>query len=206
MITTKLLLVVALVFAGIAQQECKRELMKIWLEYIDGYFVGELWLGTPEQRLKVTFDTERTDFWVIGPECTSDYCKAGRVFDSSQSSTFIQNSKFIDFRYRDTSGLNGTTGSDVIILEDRTIQNQEFIVVQNTSDFLPLPYDSLLGLAYYNDPTNSSRFLTPFENLGIQNPMLNTKIFSFILSTEGGVLLLGGVDQNYKSGNFLNIF
>lgn len=201
MITTKLLLVVALVFAGIVQQECKRgykKLKEICLENIDGIFVGEFSLGTDPQTFKVTFDTERTDFWVVGPDCTTEYCKDRKAFNISQSSTFIDNNKFISFYYRDTSGLRGSSGSDIMTLSDLTIEKQDFIVVQDTFDFTLLPYDSLLGIAYYTDPNNPDRYLTPFENL---DSKLKTKIFSFRLSPQGGVLIIGGVKSKYYTGN-----
>lgn len=199
MLTPKLLLVVAIVYVGIGEKECSYGVTKkIKLDNNEGILTADFSIGTPAQKFKVIFDTEKTDFWVVGPDCTSEYCKARVPFDSSKSSTFNGKNKLVTVSYRDTTNVTGRVGSDVVQLGGLTIEDQDFVVVSNTNGVYPYPYDSLLGLAYYTD-SDKRRLATPLENL-VKQHSLKSKIFSIRLTATVGVLVLGGIEPRYYLG------
>ena len=190
----------AIVYVGIGEKECSYGgvTKKIKLDNNEGIVTADFSIGTPAQKFKVIFDTEKTDFWIIGPDCTSDYCKARVPYDGSKSSTFRDKNKQATITYRDTTSLSGDVGSDVVQLGGLTIEDQDFVILSSANGVTPYPYDSLLGLAYYTD-SNEKRSPTVLENL-VKQHSLKSNIFSIRLTATAGVLVLGGIEPRYYLG------
>ncbi|RCN28237.1 hypothetical protein ANCCAN_26021 [Ancylostoma caninum] len=70
--------------------KCLSQVEKIIIGYSDIEYVGEISIGTPEQRFLVLLDTGTTDLWVPDkscykqpdrpPECQSPQCDIGCEF------------------------------------------------------------------------------------------------------------------------------
>lgn len=172
-------------------------------DYQNSQYYGEITLGTPGQAFKVIFDTGSSDLWVAGSKCDSS-CGRHAEYNAAKSSTYQANGT--DFNIQYGSGpVSGYESVDVMTTAGLTVKDQTFAEVTNAKG-LGLAYkigkfDGILGLAF---PTISvMKVPTVFQNLYTQG-VIEKNLFSFYLgkeSGEKGELLLGGIDENYYTGD-----
>jgi hypothetical protein len=67
--------------------------------YLDAQYYGTIEIGTPAQEFTVIFDTGSSNTWVPSKKCTSLACFLHARYDSSQSSTYEQDSRSFAIRY-----------------------------------------------------------------------------------------------------------
>ncbi|KAK2526473.1 hypothetical protein Q9233_008243 [Columba guinea] len=124
-------------------------------------------------------------------------------FQPSQSSTYQAIGTPFSIQYG-TGSLTGVIGSDQVVVEGLTVNNQQFAesISEPGKAFLDAPFDGVLGLAY---PSLAVDGVTPvFDNMMAQN-LVELPIFSVYLSTNpesslGGELLFGGFDPSRFMG------
>ncbi|KAL0476143.1 aspartic peptidase domain-containing protein [Neurospora intermedia] len=138
----------------------------------DTQYLCEIGIGTPQQKVKLDFDTGSADLWV---RCTdlSLLHHSDKKFDPKKSDTF-QESKTDQtwkIQYGDGSTASGTVGTDVITVGGLQIKDQAIELAKKVSSaFSSGEADGLLGLAFSTINTIESDGKpdpqpTPVENM-----------------------------------------
>jgi hypothetical protein len=172
-------------------------------DYQNSQYYGQITLGTPKQKFNVIFDTGSSDLWVAGSDCDSS-CGRHAEYNAAKSSTYVANGTAFDIMYG-SGPVSGYESADVLSTGSLNVKDQIFAQVTDAQG-LGLAYkigkfDGILGLAW---PTISVNHVpTVFQNMASQG-LVDKNLFSFYLGTESGMkgeLLLGGIDDNYYTGD-----
>ncbi|KAK3392090.1 aspartic peptidase domain-containing protein [Sordaria brevicollis] len=138
----------------------------------DTEYLCEIGIGTPQQKVKLDFDTGSADLWVRCRDASLLH-HADKKFDPKKSETF-QESKTDQtwkIQYGDGSTASGTVGTDVITVGGLQIKNQAIeLATKVSSAFSSGEADGLLGLAFSTINTIESDGKpdpqpTPVENM-----------------------------------------
>ncbi|NWJ11067.1 PEPC protein, partial [Crypturellus undulatus] len=169
---------------------------------MDMSYFGEISIGTPPQSFLVLFDTGSSNLWVPSVYCQSEACSDHTMFNPSDSSTYSTQDQYFSIQYGSGS-LTGIFGYDTVTIQSLSITNQEFGLSETEpgTSFLYSEFDGILGLAYPSLAAGGAS--TVMQGL-LQENLLDEPVFSFYLSGEegsqGGQLLLGGVDSTLYTG------
>nr|XP_040140186.1 pepsin F-like isoform X2 [Ictidomys tridecemlineatus] len=168
--------------------------------YLDVSYVGIVSIGTPPQDFKVVLDTGSADLWVPSVYCHSGACSSHSSFDPLRSSTFLVSGQLFHLVYG-SAAISGFLAYDTVRIGGLVDVAQAFgLSLQEPGNFLKhAVFDGILGLSY---PSLAFPGTTPvFDNLWRQG-LMDQNLFAFYLSREekGSVLMLGGVDPSYYSG------
>uniref|UniRef100_A0A8C9QB49 Peptidase A1 domain-containing protein n=1 Tax=Spermophilus dauricus TaxID=99837 RepID=A0A8C9QB49_SPEDA len=167
--------------------------------YLDVSYVGIVSLGTPPQDFKVVLDTGSADLWVPSVYCRSGACSDS--FDPLRSSTFLLSGQLFHLVYG-SAAISGFLAYDTVRIGGLVDVAQAFgLSLQEPGNFMKhAAFDGILGLSY---PSLAFPGTTPvFDNLWRQG-LMDQNLFAFYLSRneeKGSVLMLGGVDPSYYSG------
>uniref|UniRef100_H0Y0C1 Peptidase A1 domain-containing protein n=1 Tax=Otolemur garnettii TaxID=30611 RepID=H0Y0C1_OTOGA len=170
--------------------------------YLDLVYVGLITIGTPPQTFKVIFDTAAADFWVPSVFCNISFCYKHRRFNPQSSSTFRLPPgplRPVELNYG-SGKIMGILANDTVKIGDLEDINQAFVLSNQEDGAFRFfaEFDGLLGLAYPGQDGG-----TPvFDNLWEQG-LISENLFAFYLTSggmRGSMLMLGGVDHSYYSG------
>ncbi|CAM9834704.1 unnamed protein product [Bubo scandiacus] len=155
----------------------------------------------PPQDFTVVFDTGSSNLWVPSVSCASLACQNHQMFNPSQSSTYKRTGQNLSIQYG-TGAMEGTVGSDTVILASLVDINQQFglSTTEPGQFFVHVKFDGILGLGY---PNLAADGITPvFDNL-VNESLLEENLFSVYLSREttGSVVIFGGIDESYFTGS-----
>ncbi|NXG24808.1 CATE protein, partial [Grallaria varia] len=173
------------------------------VNYLDMEYFGQISIGNPPQNFTVVFDTGSSNLWVTSVYCVSKACAGHAKFQPTQSSTYQVVGTPFSIQYG-TGSLTGVIGSDQVVVEGITVNNQQFAesISEPGKAFLDAEFDGILGLAY---PSLAVDGVTPvFDNMMAQN-LVELPLFSVYMSTNpesslGGELLFGGFDTSRFTG------
>ncbi|KAE9548554.1 hypothetical protein FO519_008236 [Halicephalobus sp. NKZ332] len=126
-----------------------------FIDYYDDFYLGIISLGTPGQNFTIVLDTGSSNLWVIDVKCTTQACQGypesnfpKHRFDSSKSSSFVNNGQFFSIQYGSGS-CYGNLGVDTLSFGGITVKNQTFGLAQSIADvFGYQPVDGILGLGW----------------------------------------------------------
>ncbi|XP_008820975.1 pepsin A-5-like [Nannospalax galili] len=169
--------------------------------YLDLVYIGIISIGTPPQEFKVVLDTGSADLWVPSIYCTSPACAHHKVFNPLLSSTFLVSGRPVNVAYG-SGQMSGFLAYDTVMIGGLTVVAQAFgLSLEELGSFMKYAvFDGVLGLSY---PSLSLQGITPvFDNLWTQG-LISQNLFAFYLSSKdekSSVLMLGGVDPSYYSG------
>ncbi|KAJ3209177.1 hypothetical protein HDU67_006359 [Dinochytrium kinnereticum] len=179
-----------------------------------GYFVS-ISLGTPPQQFNVVIDTGSTYLWVGSTACGSD-CNNRNYYDKSASRThgilpaFGGQPGTISYG---TGSLSGIFSVERFGIGDLVVDNQAFLEVISQSDILQRimngQWDGIMGLAYDGGAAASKTYYTAFNSLvrgrGVTDSTfciwLNGSVDGETYFTNGGKLVLGGIDSSLYTGD-----
>ncbi|XP_057583352.1 pregnancy-associated glycoprotein 2-like [Hippopotamus amphibius kiboko] len=173
-------------------------LQPLW-NYEDVCYVGNISIGTPPQEFRVVFDTSSSFTWVPSFNCSSLSCRTYNLFNPLLSTTFRLSNQAFNFKYGPWN-IEGILAYDTVRIMNLVALDQKFGLSVNQSGLDHAIYDGVLGLGY---PSLTSEWITPvFDNLKTRG-VISQPIFAFYLSTKkehGSVVMFGGVDHSYHSG------
>lgn len=171
-------------------------------DYSNAQYYGPISVGTPPQNFNVIFDTGSSNLWVPSKTCTN--CGSHPTYDSSKSSSYVNNGTFFGIRYG-SGPVSGFVSEDVATVGDLAVKYQLFAEINNTQG-LGLAYklgkfDGILGLAWPSISVN--QMPTVFENMADQK-LFPEPVFGFYLpssSTTEGEMVIGGIDSTKFTGS-----
>ncbi|KAJ1674208.1 1,3-beta-glucanosyltransferase, partial [Spiromyces aspiralis] len=160
------------------------------------YYYGNIKLGTPPQEFTVCFDTGSPYLWVPSVSCDTIGCIGHNTFDQSISSTFMAVSDNSSSNCRDEDCVEGVVkieygtgkvvivpGTDTLYLGNMSVSTIGFGMAVLESNSFFGGFDGLFGMSYASlakDP-----FTPPFYTL-VDQSLLNSKQFTFVLTNDGG--------------------
>jgi phytepsin len=174
--------------------------------FANAQYYGEVSIGTPAQNFSVVFDTGSSNLWIPSAKCswTDLACYLHDRYDSSKSRTYKANGQSFSIQYG-TGSLTGFLSQDTVTLGGLTIQNQVFAeaVTQPGLTFALAQFDGILGLAFQSISVDN---VPPVWYNIMSQSLVQQQVFSFWLNrntgdTNGGELLLGGIDANHYTGD-----
>jgi len=174
----------------------------------DSEYYGPITIGTPPQNFTVIFDTGSATLWVPSIHCNdfkkSPGCQNHARYDAVKSSTYVSVNKTYILPYGSGTVI-GYTSSDVANLGGIDIKGQVFgeTTVEPGDIWTQSPFDGLCGMAYPQLALPAG-VLPPFDQI-MKQKLVSKNVFSFYLSSHqlnSSVLVLGGVDQQYYTGEF----
>lgn len=176
-------------------------------DYGDIEYVGSVQIGTPPVDFSVIFDTGSSNLWVPSVRCTdctaSPGCCNHTRYDSTNSSTYTKVGTPYVLPYG-SGTVEGVISQDNVVFGGLTITGQQF--GESTAEpgdvWSEVDFDGILGMAYpaASDPPG---IVPPFDQLIAQN-LVDQPVFSTYLASNdsnSSVLILGGVDAAYYTGN-----
>ena len=170
-------------------------------DYQNAQYYGKISLGTPAQDFEVVFDTGSSNLWVPSSQCSSMACKLHTKYDSSSSSTYVQNGTTFDIQYGSGS-VSGFLSQDTLTFGNDQVSKVTFAEVTKEKgiSFLMSKFDGIFGLGWQSISVDSVEPpVQQMVRLGLIQP-----IFSFYLGKESGQvgsLMLGGYESSQYSGD-----
>eukprot|EP00656_Telonema_subtile_P027908 TRINITY_DN3010_c0_g1_i1.p1 TRINITY_DN3010_c0_g1~~TRINITY_DN3010_c0_g1_i1.p1 ORF type:complete len:374 (-),score=119.42 TRINITY_DN3010_c0_g1_i1:260-1381(-) len=171
----------------------------------DSEYFGTVEIGTPPQKFTVIYDTGSSNLWVPSKACTN--CKKnGTTYDSSASTSYKKNGQSFALQYG-TGSCKGFLSTDDTTLGGATISAFDFgeVTTEAADVFGAAPFDGILGMGVPGAAVD--KVAMPMAQLVAQGKVQHN-IFSFFLSSNqstGSTLVLGGVDNQFYSGDFTYI-
>jgi hypothetical protein len=173
-----------------------------------GYY-GEISIGTPPQEMTVVYDTGSSILWVPTPEavqnshCTDPSQK--QSYNYATSSTHEKNCSSLSLNYG-SGPVTGHYSEDVVTIGNNVLQKFTFGEVNDVTglgqSWCGNGFDGICGMAF----SALSNGLPPPMGAMVKLGQLQENVFAFYLGHEtSGDLVIGGVDPNHYSGEFVNV-
>ncbi|XP_037499661.1 lysosomal aspartic protease [Rhipicephalus sanguineus] len=176
----------------------------ILTNYNNMQYYGVLTIGTPPQSFKLLMDTGSSNFWVPSVNCDQSMaCRDHAKYDSSKSSTYTKNGRYIRIRY---SGgvVRGVTSIDNVGVGTATVTQYKFAEMDHSDGklFRNAKYDGIFGLAY---PSISQNAQLPLFDAMVKQGVVREAVFSLYLSKQpseqnGGEIYFGGINAQRYTG------
>ncbi|KAK6360056.1 hypothetical protein TWF730_006210 [Orbilia blumenaviensis] len=173
------------------------------------YFVVDITLGTPPQRLQAQLDTGSSDLVVLtsGSDfCTSnpDVCSASGTYNANSSSTYQYYASDLSIAYLSGEVATGDYANDTLTIGSVALKNFHFGIMYNATVI-----SSILGVGF--DVNEFASFLNPpriYRNLPlalVDAGVIPTAAFSVYLNNiqdqaAGGSVIFGGIDTEKYCG------
>jgi len=172
-------------------------------------YIGPIFVGTPQQKIDVIWDTGSSNTWVYAASCTTEVCKTHQRYDHGKSSTYRRDGKGMVIQYG-SGEIEGQLSEDKLSFcpssntQCKTgVDNLKFGEVSWTSgeSFLWGQYSGIVGLGFPSLAIDSTT--PPFDAMFLAGKFSNP-VFSFHLTRNpnepGSSISIGGVQQSKYKG------
>ncbi|XP_018406490.1 PREDICTED: lysosomal aspartic protease-like [Cyphomyrmex costatus] len=169
---------------------------------MDFEYYGIITIGTPPQEFKMLFTTSSSYFWVPSINCEDLSTYLYNKYDSSKSSTYIQDDTSVDIEY-DHGDLSGYLSGDIVNIGGLNVPHQIFVEATRIERYTShlANYDGILGMCY---PLRTTEGIMPFLTNMFQQDLLSRPVFSFYLKGYSSLidseLIIGGSDPYLYDG------
>jgi len=177
-------------------------------DFQDAQYYGPITIGTPAQHFTVVFDTGSSNLWVPSTHCNSIACLLHTRYNAEHSTTWKKNGTAFHIQYGSGS-LDGVISVDVVNIGGLAIKDQGFAEATALPGltFAVGRFDGILGLGF--DTISVDGVVPPWYNL-LSQGLVKEKVFSVWLSKDprgqnGGQLILGGVSDDYYTGDIFYV-
>ncbi|KAJ7783068.1 aspartic peptidase domain-containing protein [Mycena metata] len=161
---------------------------------VDMLYFGDVYMGTPPQKLSFDVDSGSADFW-MPVNCSRCERKGFEDTRSSRPKNSDQDERYVSVSYG-SGDVQGTLRQETVSVAGLEVPDLFFIAVSDLDgDFNELPSDGLMGFAFSS--ISASGKPTFFETL-IRNGMVPAAMFSVHLTRHqetGSSLCFGGIDR-----------
>jgi cathepsin D len=171
----------------------------------DAQYFGPVMIGTPGQQFTVIFDTGSSNLWVPSKHCNQLACLTKHKYDSTKSSTYVDDSQHREMKIQYGSGnVDGKVRFDSVTWGGLDVSQVGFGEMTHLSfNFATAKFDGILGMAWQKISVDGLK--TVFD-LTVDQKVVDTPSFSFFLTDKAGSagssLVLGGTNQKYYTGDF----
>ena len=157
--------------------------------YNNQQYTGEMWFGTPPQKMTATFDTGSAILYVLSDRCK--LCPKDKTNYSPAGSSSFRGTGKRESQPYGSGSIAGEIAQDSVCFSSSSgdcIDNVSFIAVDKASDIANDRFGALVGLSPFNAESNPNlpSFISQSE-----------KQFSFFLPKgdgSQGKIVLGGYD------------
>eukprot|EP00299_Pterocystis_sp_00344_P016278 c8165_g1_i1.p1 GENE.c8165_g1_i1~~c8165_g1_i1.p1 ORF type:complete len:421 (-),score=112.00 c8165_g1_i1:81-1343(-) len=171
-------------------------------------YVGPIFVGNPQQRIDVIWDTGSSNTWVYAQSCETDVCRSHQRYDHAASSTYRKNGQGMVIKYGSGS-IEGMLSEDTVSFCTTGPQchtyadNLKFGEVSWTSgdSFLWGQYSGIVGLGFPSLAIDGTT--PPFDAMFLSGKFPNP-VFAFYMTKKpneaGSSLTVGGVQKQKYTG------
>ncbi|KGO61442.1 Peptidase A1 [Penicillium expansum] len=186
------------------------------------YYMVNITIGTPAQKVSLSLDTGSSDIWVNVPNSTycaadDDPCSSTGLFHIKDSSTF----KMLDYEMNATyvSGFlaAGPYVTDKLVIGDATVKDMEFALANESKNphniWLMIGIsgtDGILGIGYASGTDAAANLGKEYANLPealVKSGAIKSAAYSLWLNKFDGTgnLLFGGVNKARYQGELQTV-
>jgi len=174
-------------------------------DYQDSQYYGTVQLGTPQQEMRVIYDSGSSNLWVsnIKPKLIHIGQKHN-YYQHKKSTTYVQNGTKFDIEYG-SGPVAGEYSADTMSIGGVDIPGYTFAEANDVSGLGPAyavgHFDGILGMGW--DDISVDGVQTPLRAL-VESGKLDEPVYAFFLGSGGaaGELTLGGVNPARYTGDF----
>jgi hypothetical protein len=173
-------------------------------DYQDSQYYGLVQLGTPQQDLRVIYDSGSSNLWVSNIKPSIFSLSKHNYYDHSLSSTYVANGTTFAIEYG-SGPVAGEYSADTMSVGGVDIPGYTFAEADDVSGLGPAyavgKFDGICGMAW--DDISVDGVQTPLRAL-VESGKLDDPVFAFYLGSGGadGELTIGGVNPDRYTGDF----
>jgi len=173
-------------------------------DYQDSQYYGTVQLGTPQQDLRVIYDSGSSNLWVSNIKPGLFSLSKHNYYDHKKSSSYVQNGTTFAIEYG-SGPVAGEYSADIMSIGGVDIEGYTFAEANDVSG-LGLAYnvgkfDGICGMGW--DDISVDGVQTPLRAL-VESGKLDDQVYAFYLGSGGaaGELTIGGVNPARYTGDF----
>jgi len=174
-------------------------------DYQDSQYYGTVQLGTPQQEMRVIYDSGSSNLWVSNIKPPLIHIgQAHNYYDHAKSTSYVQNGTKFAIEYG-SGPVAGEYSADTMSIGGVEIPGYTFAEADDVSGLGPAysvgHFDGILGMGW--DDISVDGVQTPLRAL-VESGKLDEPVYAFFLGSNGGAgeLTLGGVNPARYTGDF----
>jgi len=173
-------------------------------DYQDAQYYGTLQLGTPQQEVRVIYDSGSSNLWVSNIKPGLFDLSKHQYYDHAKSSSYEEDGQIFNIEYG-SGPVSGFYSKETVSVGGVEISGYKFAEVNNTKGlgaaYSVGHFDGICGMGL--DDISVDKVKTPLRAL-VESGKLDDAVFAFYLGSNGadGELTIGGVNPDRYTGDF----
>ncbi|KAL0949543.1 hypothetical protein HGRIS_009592 [Hohenbuehelia grisea] len=173
----------------------------------EGFWFGEIEVGTPPKTYRVQFDSLSSDLFLPGPSCKSSACHDHNIYNPRGSSTAQDTHRPFHIQPENNPEITIRCEIyvDTVIIGGLTVTTQAVGAAVDYPGSLAsdeFPPDGVLGFAFPKLSQFGSRFTPLFSTL-VARGLVTSPEFGVKLSQSDSQLFVGGVNSDSYRGDII---